>query len=94
MIGDKPVAGLTNKDVADVLRPIGHDKRATANRVRSRVELIINHAMAKEWHHGPNPAHLAMLTAFLGRAKEATGDALRVDAVDRNTRVYEAAGET
>jgi integrase len=70
VIGDKPVAGLTNKDVADVLRPIWHDKRATANRVRSRVESIMNHAMAKEWHAGPNPAHLAMLMAFLGKRKK------------------------
>jgi integrase len=65
IIGDLPVAEVTTNLVLDVLRPIWTTKPETASRVRSRVELVISYAKARDWFVGQNPAvwrgHLSAL---------------------------------
>lgn len=61
-----PVAEVSTEDVLAVLRPIWGDKRETANRIRQRVEVILNAAVVEgKRPQGMNPAawrgHLALL---------------------------------
>lgn len=39
-----------------VLEPIWHEKPETANRVRGRIELVLDYAKARHWRQGDNPA--------------------------------------
>lgn len=65
VIGDLPVSEITTNNVLDVLRPIWTTKPETASRVRSRIELVISYAKARDWFEGQNPAvwrgHLSAL---------------------------------
>lgn len=61
-----PVAEVSTEDVLAVLRPIWGEKRETANRIRQRVEVILNAAVVEgKRPPGMNPAawrgHLALL---------------------------------
>lgn len=55
-IGDKPVGEIVTEDVLGVLKPIWRDKPETANRVRNRIELVLDAARAKGLATGINPA--------------------------------------
>jgi integrase len=63
-IGDKHVDGITTEDVLEVLRPVWATKNDTADRVRGRIERILDYARIQGWREGDNPArwrgHLAM----------------------------------
>jgi integrase len=68
VIGDKPIAAVTTDDVRDVLLPIWEPKRTTADRVRGRVQMILDwtenrryEVIGKAWREGPNPAILALV---------------------------------
>lgn len=67
MIGKKPVKDITTEDVLKILKPIWKDKTETASRVRSRIELVLDAAKAKQLRTGENPAlwrgHLDKLLA-------------------------------
>lgn len=54
--GDKPVSEVSTEDVLGALRPIWSDKPETANRVRNRIELVLDAARAKGLASGINPA--------------------------------------
>lgn len=62
----RPVADVNTEDVLSVLRPVWGEKRETANRIRQRIEVVLNAAVAEGVRpYGPNPAlwrgHLALL---------------------------------
>jgi integrase len=54
--GAKPVAEVGIEDVLKALRPIWTTKSQTASRLRGRLEVIIDYAIAMGWRDGPNPA--------------------------------------
>jgi integrase len=51
-----PIADVDITLVCKVLRPIWHTKTTTADRVRSRIEAILNWAKVKGYRTGDNPA--------------------------------------
>lgn len=64
-IGARPISRVTVGDVMAVLEPIWREKPETASRLRGRIESILDHATARGWRTGENPArwkgHLANL---------------------------------
>jgi integrase len=55
-IGHLPVGAVATEQVLAVLNPIWRIKPTTASRVRTRIELVLDHAAAHGWRSGPNPA--------------------------------------
>lgn len=55
-IGHLPVAGVDTALVLKILRPIWTEKPETANRVRGRIETILDWAKAHAYRKGDNPA--------------------------------------
>lgn len=62
-IGAKGVGDVGTDDVVALLRPIWETTTETADRVRSRIERILDYARSQGWREGENPArwrgHLA-----------------------------------
>jgi integrase len=56
ILGDLPVSEIGTDDVLRVLRPIWSKVPETANRLRNRIEAILDHAHALKWRQGENPA--------------------------------------
>lgn len=73
-IGDAPCDQIRASDVADILRPLWITKQETANRVRSRVEVVIRREMARlnriEW----NPATSELMQVLLPKRKRQRGN--------------------
>jgi len=67
VIGALPIQSIDTDLVIKVLEPIWRNKTETANRLRGRIELILNYAKARNYRDGANPAawrgHLDMLLA-------------------------------
>jgi integrase len=65
VIGDMPVADVAVGDVLRVLEPVWQRKPETASRIRNRIELVIDWAVARGYRTAENPARwrgrLAML---------------------------------
>ncbi len=55
-IGKKSAKDITTADVLSVLRPIWESKNETANRVRGRIEKVLDAATAQGLRTGDNPA--------------------------------------
>ena len=55
-LGPMPVASIGVTDVLAILKPIWQEKPVTANRVRNRIELILDAAKALGLRSGENPA--------------------------------------
>lgn len=55
-IGDKSVASINTDNILEVLRPIWTEKTETADRVRGRIERILDYAATHGWRYGDNPA--------------------------------------
>lgn len=55
-IGRIPIQQVTKADVLNIIQPIWLTKTETANRIRNRIELIIDFAKAKDLRTGDNPA--------------------------------------
>lgn len=55
-IGDKAVADISTEDIVAVLRPVWATKTETADRVRGRIERILDYAQTHGWREGENPA--------------------------------------
>jgi integrase len=55
-IGSLPVGEIAVNHVLGVLAPIWVAMPATASRLRSRIELVLDYAIARGWRSGPNPA--------------------------------------
>ena len=70
----KPVSEIDTDDVLEVIRPYWGGKRETANRIRQRIETILDAAVVdKKRPSGLNPArwkgHLALLLPKQGRSR-------------------------
>lgn len=65
VFGDVPVGRIDTSMVLAAIEPLWRTKNATASRVRSRIELVLDFAAANGWRTGPNPAawrgHLSKL---------------------------------
>ena len=65
VIGNISVAEVTTEQVLSILHPLWTSKTETATRVRSRIELILDFAIARQWREKANPArwrgHLASI---------------------------------
>ncbi|MBO1326894.1 integrase arm-type DNA-binding domain-containing protein [Acetobacter suratthaniensis] len=63
IVGANPVAEVETKDVLSILRPIWQTTTETADRLRGRIERILDYARTHGWRDGENPArwrgHLA-----------------------------------
>ncbi len=61
----RPLSEITTEDVLGALRPLWSDRRETANRLRMRVEKVLDAARVEGRRAGENPArwrgHLALL---------------------------------
>lgn len=55
-LGNMPVDEITNDHVRAALEPIWNAKRETARRLRSRIEYVFDHAIARGHARRPNPA--------------------------------------
>ena len=55
-LNDKPVDAINTEHVLAVLKPIWTTKPETANRVRNRIERILDAAKARKFRSGDNPA--------------------------------------
>jgi len=55
-LGSLSVQEITTQDVLNMIEPIWNSKTETANRVRQRIELIIDWATAMGFRDGENPA--------------------------------------
>ena len=56
IIGTLPVAGVHDAHVMKILQPIWNTKTETANRVRGRIEKVLDRARALKLRSGENPA--------------------------------------
>jgi integrase len=56
VIGDLPVGMIDTPHVLKILQPIWSTKSETANRVRSRIEIILDFAKVRKLRTGENPA--------------------------------------
>ncbi|HSU06589.1 MAG TPA: Arm DNA-binding domain-containing protein, partial [Acetobacteraceae bacterium] len=56
MMSDLPVGAVGTEHVMQVLEPIWTKKPETAQRVRGRIEAVLNYATTREWRQGENPA--------------------------------------
>jgi integrase len=65
VIGAVEVAAITKPDVLRVVEPIWHTRTVTADRVRNRIEAILDWAMARD--HRPEGANPARWTGFLDK---------------------------
>src|SRR5664280_762639 len=74
IIGALPVSEIDTAIVLKVLQPIWTEKRETANRLRGRIESVLDWAKAREFRAGENPArwrgHLSMLLAARGATEK------------------------
>jgi integrase len=75
VLGNLPVASVDTGLVMKVLEPIWTAKPETANRVRGRIESILDYAAARGYRQGENPArwrgHLDNLLAAPNKTKRA-----------------------
>lgn len=75
-IGNSSVADVGTQDMLAILQPIWTTKNVTANRVRGRIEAILDYAKARGLREGENPArwkgHLALMLAAPARVHKVT----------------------
>lgn len=55
-IRGKPVDDVTTEDILGVLQPLWQEKQETANRIRARIERVLDAAKARGLRAGENPA--------------------------------------
>jgi integrase len=75
VVGTKPVRDINTADVTRILDAIWKDKPETANRLRGRIEAVLNWAKARGLRDGENPArwrgHLDHIYSSVTAAKAA-----------------------
>ncbi|HEY2132054.1 MAG TPA: integrase arm-type DNA-binding domain-containing protein, partial [Acetobacteraceae bacterium] len=73
VLGKLPVGAISTDDVMRVLEPLWTRLPATASRVRSRIEAVLDYAKARGWRDGENVArwrgHLALLLPARGKVR-------------------------
>jgi integrase len=70
IIGKLPVSEIDTPMVLKCLRPIWTTKTETANRVRGRIESVLDAARVKKQRQGDNPARLCDIETVLGKLKD------------------------
>jgi integrase len=94
-IGTKPVRDINTADVTKILDLIWKEKPETANRLRGRIEAVLNWAKTRELRDGENPArwrgHLDAVYSSVAAAKEAKRARIGADA-HHAALPYEAIG--
>ena len=65
VIGQLHVKDITKQNLLQILEPIWQDKTETARRVRSRIEAVLDMAIAADLRQAENPARLAILKHLL-----------------------------
>ena len=55
-IGNLPVSEINTDHILKILKPIWSSKTETATRVRTRIELVLEFAQARNWRDSNNPA--------------------------------------
>lgn len=93
----KRVDEISTEDVLKVLQPLWSKKPETANRIRGRIEMVLNAAKASGYRTGENPAawrgHLALLLPKRDKLSRNNHAAMPHDAVPSfMLRLREAAG--
>ena len=53
---DKPVDRIRRDDVLECVKPHWHERPETARRLRARIANVLDHAKARDWRTGDNPA--------------------------------------
>jgi integrase len=75
IVGSKAVRDINTADVTKILDAIWKEKPETANRLRGRIEAVLNFAKARGLRDGENPArwrgHLDNIYSSVAKAKEA-----------------------
>jgi integrase len=56
LIGELPVQAIDTDLVLKIVEPIWRDKTETANRIRGRLEIVLDAAKARGYRNGDNPA--------------------------------------
>jgi len=82
VVGDLPISEVTRAHVDDILRPIWHRVPDEAERVRSRLEQVLDRAANLDQREGDNPATLARVSIRLGDQKKRTKNHARVEPED------------
>ena len=67
-IGDKRIDSITTGDVLDILEPIWTVKAETATRLKQRIKVVFDYAVAREWRVD-NPANGALDAALTRRPR-------------------------
>jgi integrase len=74
-VGTKPVRDINTADVTKILDAVWKTKPETANRLRGRIEAVLNWAKSRGLRDGENPArwrgHLDHIYSSVAKAKEA-----------------------
>jgi integrase len=82
-IGKKPVRDIDTSDITRILDAVWKDKPETANRLRGRVEAVLNWCKARGLRDGENPArwrgHLDHIYPAVSAAKSAKRDRIGAD---------------
>jgi predicted RNase H-like nuclease len=72
-LGQQPVDAIDEAMVLSVLKPIWHDKTVSAQRLRNRIEKVLDYATAAKFRTGDNPARWSILKHFLARPRRSPG---------------------
>lgn len=85
VIGDLPVAEVVTSHVLQILEPIWKAKAETANRLRGRMETILDAAKARGYRDGENPArwrgHIAQILPVRSRLTRGHHKAMPYNAI-------------
>jgi len=65
VIGDLHVGTITKQNVLEIIEPMWLEKAETASRVRTRIETVLDMAIAADLRESENPARLAVLKFLL-----------------------------
>ena len=71
VIGERPVADITTREVASVLEPIWREIPETAQRIQQRLKMIFDFAIASEYRTAGNPT-LPVKTILGDRGQQTT----------------------
>jgi integrase len=73
VIGKVFVSQIDTSHIMNILEPLWTEKTETANRVRGRIEAVLDWAAARRFRHGENPArwkgHLSAMLPAAGKVK-------------------------
>jgi integrase len=81
----RPISEITTKDVLDAIKPFWVDRRETGNRIRQRIEAVLDAAKIEGKRSGDNPArwtgHLSLILPAHGKRSKGHHAAMAWQAV-------------